>query len=69
MKEITKDMMIYQILDENPDLEDVFIAHGMNCVGCPGSNAETLQDAAEGHGVDLRSLVADLNKAQKANEL
>lgn len=41
MKEITKDMMIYQILDINPQLEDVFIAHGMNCVGCPGSNAET----------------------------
>ncbi|MCI8648330.1 MAG: DUF1858 domain-containing protein [Firmicutes bacterium] len=63
MKEITKNMMIYQILDENPDLEDVFIAHGMNCVGCPGSSGETLEAAAEGHGVDLRRLLEDLNKA------
>lgn len=65
MEKITKDMMIYQILDENPKLEDVFITHGMNCVGCPGSSGETLQDAAEGHCVDLDRLLKDLNQANE----
>lgn len=65
MKNITKDMMIFQVLDLNPELEGVFIAHGMNCVGCPGSNAETLEDAAEGHNVDLGKLLEDLNKANE----
>lgn len=65
MKKITMDMMIYQILDMNPQLEDVFIAHGMNCVGCPGSNGETLQDAAEGHGVNPVKLLEELNKANE----
>lgn len=63
MKEITKDMMICEILDLDPQLEDVFISHGLNCVGCPGSIGETLQDAAEGHSVELAKLLEDLNKA------
>lgn len=65
MKKITEDMMIYEILDANPQLEDVFISHGLNCVGCPGSSGETLQDAAEGHSVDLSKLLEDLNKANE----
>lgn len=65
MKEITKDMMIYEILDMNPQLEDVFLAHGLNCVGCPGSNAENLEDAAAGHSVELGKLLEDLNKANE----
>lgn len=65
MKEITKDMMIYEILDLNPQLEDVFISHGMSCVGCPGSSAESLEDAAEGHNADLKTLLEDLNRANE----
>ncbi len=65
MSKITKEMMICDILDLNPQLEDVFIAHGMNCVGCPGSNAESLEDAAEGHNTDLKKLLEDLNKANE----
>lgn len=65
MKKITKDMMICEILDMNPELEEVFISHGLNCVGCPGSSGENLQDAAEGHGVDLGKLLEDLNRANE----
>lgn len=65
MKRITSDMMVCDILDMNPHLEDVFIANGMNCMGCPGGNAETLEDAADGHEVDLKKLLEDLNKANE----
>lgn len=63
MNKITKDMMVCEVLELNPDLEDVFVAHGLACVGCPGSSMENLQDAAEGHGIDLEKLLEDLNKA------
>lgn len=65
MKKINKDMMIYEILDMNPELEDVLFSHGLNCAGCPGSSGETLEDAAEGHSVDLNNLLEDLNKANE----
>lgn len=62
MKEITKDMMICDILEVQPHLEEIFISHGMNCIGCPGSNMETLEEAASGHGVSLKKLLEELNK-------
>jgi len=65
MKKITQDMIIYHILDNAPDLEKVFLAHGLNCMGCPGSNRETLKEAADGHGIDLKQLLEDLNKANE----
>ncbi len=65
MKKITREMLVCDILDKNPHLEDIFFSHGMNCMGCPGSNAETLEDAAEGHDVDLEKLLEDLNKANE----
>lgn len=61
MKKITKDMMIGDILEVQPHLEEIFISHGMNCVGCCGSSAETLEEAASGHGVSLEKLLEELN--------
>jgi hybrid cluster-associated redox disulfide protein len=65
MKKITEDMMVFEVLDLNPDLEDVFLHHGLNCVGCPGSRSESLKQAADGHDVALSALLEDLNKANE----
>lgn len=61
MKMITEDMNIIDILDQSPEMEKVFLRHGLNCAGCPGSHMESLREAAEGHGIDVKALVADLN--------
>lgn len=63
MIKITEEMMVYEVLELNPELEDVFLKHGLACAGCPGSNMENLRDAAEGHGINLKELLEDLNKA------
>ena len=34
-----------------------------HCAGCPGAEMETIEQAAEGHGLDLEKLLADLNGA------
>lgn len=62
MKKITKEMMICDILEVQPHLEEIFISHGMNCVGCCGSNQESLEEAASGHGVSLEKLLEELNR-------
>ena len=61
MEKITEMMNIGEILEIKPELEDVFLKHGLNCVGCPGSSVETVAEAAEGHGVNLAELLEDLN--------
>ncbi len=58
---INENMLVSEILDVNPDLTEVFHKHGLNCMGCPGANMESLREAAEGHGANLKKLIEDLN--------
>lgn len=58
---ITENMLLNEILEMDPDLTEVFLRHGLNCVGCPGARSEKLREAAEGHGLDLALLLNDLN--------
>ena len=62
MAKVTKDMMICDILELQPHTEEIFLSHGMNCLGCPGGSLETLEEAAEAHGVSLEKLLGELNK-------
>ena len=62
MMKITENMLLNDILDMHPDLTDIFLRHGLNCLGCPGANNESLREAAEGHGISLAKLLEDLNR-------
>ena len=59
---VTENMLLNEILDMNPDITDIFLRHGLNCLGCPGARSENLKEAAEGHGINLEMLLGDLNK-------
>lgn len=59
---ITKDMSVVEILNMGDKYEKVFEKYLLTCAGCPGAAMETLQQAAEGHGIDLEKLLADLNQ-------
>ena len=62
MKKIDETMLVSDVLEEHPEAEDIFIAHGLNCLGCPASARESLKEAADGHSIDLSKLIEDLNK-------
>ena len=58
---VNETMLLNDILDMDPDITDIFLHHGLNCLGCPGASSENLREAAEGHGVNLEKLIDDLN--------
>ena len=58
---ITENMLLTEILDMEPDPTEIFLRHGLNCLGCPGARSESLKEAADGHGIDLAKLMNDLN--------
>jgi len=60
---ITKDMIIGQVINEHPELVRTFFACGMMCIGCPSSQGESIEQAAQVHGLDCDQLVAALNDA------
>lgn len=62
MATITEDMLISEVLQVAPDIGPVFAEFGMHCLGCPISRGETVAQAAEVHGVDVREMLDKLNE-------
>ncbi len=65
---ITKDMLIGELLQMDSGVAPVLMAAGMHCIGCPASQAESLEEAAFVHGIDPDSLVATVNEFFAAKE-
>ena len=60
---ITKDMTVVDVLNLGEQFEAVFKKHLLTCAGCPAAQMETLEEAAEGHGINIQKLLDDLNGA------
>ena len=58
---ITKDTIIADVLKIDADLAPFFLEIGMHCLGCPASQAETIEEACNVHGIDVEELLAKLN--------
>ncbi|MCI7225989.1 hybrid cluster protein-associated redox disulfide domain [uncultured Clostridium sp.] len=61
MAKVNKDMLIGEILQLDPNMAGVLMASGMHCVGCPSSQAESLEEASMVHGLPVDLVVARLN--------
>ena len=61
---ITKDMTIGEILRTNPKVAPVLMEAGMHCLGCPSAQAESLEEAAMVHGMDIDALMAKIEAVE-----
>lgn len=61
MAEFTKEMTIGEILRTNPAAAPVLLDAGMHCLGCPSAQAESLEEAAMVHGIEIGELMEKLN--------
>lgn len=62
MENITKDMIIGDILAEDATIAPILMASGMHCIGCPASQGETLEQAAMVHGIDADEICDRINE-------
>ena len=60
MAQITKEMTIGEILRTNPNVAPILMEAGMHCLGCPSAQAESLEEAAMVHGMDINDLMAKM---------
>ena len=58
---VTKEMTIGEVIQLNENVIPVLLGTGMHCLGCPASQAETLEEAAYVHGLDPEVLVNEIN--------
>lgn len=59
--EINKDMTIGELLEKAPEKAEILLEAGMHCLGCPASQAETIAEACDVHGIDVEELIKKLN--------
>lgn len=60
MAKVTKEMTVGEILNILPEAAPVLMEEGMHCLGCPSAQAESLEDAAMVHGMDIDKLMEKL---------
>lgn len=65
MAKITKDTLIAECLEMNPDAPEILMAAGMHCFGCAMAHGETIEQAVAVHGEDLDALLEKLNAGLK----
>ena len=59
---VSKETLIGQIVREYPESAEVLFGIGMHCLGCPASQAESLEEACAVHGVDPDEVVKAINE-------
>ena len=62
MAKVTKDMLIGQLITLDPNIAPILMRAGMHCLGCPASQAESLEEACMVHGIDCDDLVSKMNE-------
>ena len=61
MAQVTKDMLIGQLLRVDANIAPILMRAGMHCLGCPSAQGESLEEAAMVHGLGADVLVAQIN--------
>lgn len=61
MAQIDKNMTVGDVLEMDRETAVYFMNMGMHCIGCPASRGETVEQACIVHGVDVDTLVKEIN--------
>lgn len=59
---ITQDMTIEEVIRRYPGTISAFKQYGLRCTGCCVSSYENIREGALSHGVDVDSLLEELNR-------
>ena len=59
---IDKTMLIGELVHMDELIPQMLMAAGMLCLGCPSSQAESLEEACMVHGIDCDDLVSKMNE-------
>ena len=54
---------ITDVVERHPQTVEIFQRYGMHCFGCMAARFENLEQGALAHGIDVESLLKDLNAA------
>ena len=66
--QISKDMLIGELLQKSDLIAPILMRAGMHCLGCPARRGESVEEACMVHGVDPDAFLAQVNHFIEAVE-
>ena len=60
--QVSKNMLIGQLLMVDEGVAPILMGAGMHCLGCPSAQGESLEEACMVHGIDCDDLVSKMNE-------
>lgn len=60
--QISKDMLIGELIQIDQGIIAILMGAGMHCVGCPSAQGESLEEACMVHGLDANQVEAAINE-------
>lgn len=63
MAQVSKDMLIGELLQVDEKIAPLLMEAGMHCLGCPSAQGESLEMACMVHGIDADALLERINNA------
>ena len=60
--QISKDMLIGQLVNMDELIPQMLMRAGMHCLGCPSAQGESREEACMVHGIDCDGLVSQMNE-------
>lgn len=66
MTQVTKEMLIGDVIRMDNGVIPILMRAGMHCVGCPSAQGESLEEACMVHGMDVNDLVGAINEYLEA---
>lgn len=58
---VEKETLIKDVVGIGPEAAQMLMDFGMGCIGCPASQAESIEEASMVHGIDVEELLKSLN--------
>ena len=58
---VTGKTLVGEIVNNYPETAEILFSIGMHCLGCPASQAESLEDACAVHGIDPQPVIEKIN--------
>lgn len=60
-KQVTKSMLIHEIIEIDPGNAAILMAAGMHCIGCPSAAMESLEEACAVHNMNVDEVIVSIN--------
>ena len=58
---VTGKTLVGEIVNNYPETAEILFSIGMHCLGCPASQAESLEDACAVHRIDPQPVIEKIN--------